>query len=304
MHMLPASIETVDDLRALERAAQRVETRCGNGATVWHVWGDGEPLLLLHGGSGSWTHWVRNIAALAHAGWRVLVPDLPGFGASAKPPEGGDADAVAPWIERGLHELLGDAPCDIAAFSFGGIVASLLVAEHPRRARQLVLVGAPALSVEPVSRLGLRSWVHLPPGDERDALHRHNLGQMMLVRPGSVTELAIRLHDENMVRDRMPRRRLARTDIVAQQLPRIDCPLAGIWGAQDALYRGRIDRIAEVLRQAPRFRSLALLPDAGHWVQFESAETFNPLLIETLKAGREPQAASAPASASAPAPKA
>ena len=70
---------------------------------------------------------MRNIATLADAGWRVIVPDLPGFGASAKPPEGGDADAVAPWIESGLDELLGGAPCDIAAFSFGGIVASMLV---------------------------------------------------------------------------------------------------------------------------------------------------------------------------------
>ena len=127
---------------------------------------------------------------------------------------------------------------------------------------------------------------------------------MMLVRPGSVNELAVRVHDENIVRDRMPRRRLARTDIVAQLLPRIACPLAGIWGAQDALYRGRIDRIGGVLRQAPRFRSLALLPDAGHWVQFESAETFNPLLIDTLRDGGLSQAASAPASSSAPEPKA
>ena len=40
-------------------------------------------MLLLHGGSGSWTHWLRNIQPLVDAGRQVLVPDLPGFGDSA-----------------------------------------------------------------------------------------------------------------------------------------------------------------------------------------------------------------------------
>lgn len=302
--MLPECIDTIDDLRALEAAAQRLETGCGDGTTVWHAWGEGPPLLLLHGGSGSWTHWARNIAALVGAGRRVFAPDLPGFGASAKPPRGSDADAVAPWIESGLAELLGDARCDIAAFSFGGIVASFLVADHPQRARQLVLVGAPALSVEPVSRLGLRSWAHLPAGPERDALHRHNLGRMMLARESSVSELAIRLHDENLVRDRMPRRRLANTDAVRLLLPRIDCPLAGIWGAEDVLYRGRMDLVGQALREAPGFASLALLPGAGHWVQFEDPSTFNRLLIDALAAGAAIQSANAAASPAAPVPKA
>ena len=57
--------------------AQRHATPCGDGEVVWHTWGTGEPLVLLHGGSGSWTHWIRNVEALAAAGRRVVVPDLP-----------------------------------------------------------------------------------------------------------------------------------------------------------------------------------------------------------------------------------
>ena len=94
--------------------AQRHATPCGDGEVVWHTWGTGEPLVLLHGGSGSWTHWIRNVEALAAAGRRVIVPDLPGFGDSARPPGGQDADGVAPVLAEGLPRLVGDAPVDVA----------------------------------------------------------------------------------------------------------------------------------------------------------------------------------------------
>ncbi len=302
---LPTSIETMADVGRLQAAARRFETVCGVGSIVWHRWGDKGPItLLLHGGAGSWSHWARNIAALVASGRSVLAPDMPGFGASATPPSGQDADAVAPLLEQGLATLLGRQRCDVVAFSFGGIVATFLLAQFPARARQLVLVGAPALSVEPVSKLGLRPWAHLPAGEARNALHRYNLGRMMLARENSIGELAIGLHDANIVRDRLPGRRLANTDIVAQTLPQISCPVAGIWGADDRLYQGRMDRIGEALRGAPDFRSLTLIAGAGHWVQFEDAAEFNRHLLQVLADGERPQAASASASSGAESPKA
>ena len=81
------------EAQALLARATRCETPCRtvSGTMVWHLWGQQgfdaslAPLLLLHGGSGSWTHWLRNIDALVASGRRVLVPDLPGFGDSAAP---------------------------------------------------------------------------------------------------------------------------------------------------------------------------------------------------------------------------
>ncbi len=43
-------------------------------------------MVLLHGGSGSWTHWIRNIPMLLACGRQVWAQDLPGFGDSASPP--------------------------------------------------------------------------------------------------------------------------------------------------------------------------------------------------------------------------
>lgn len=64
---------------ALNRAARKVETPCGDGPMVWRVWGAGEPLVLLHGGTGSWTHWIRSIPRLS-GHYQLWVPDLPGLG--------------------------------------------------------------------------------------------------------------------------------------------------------------------------------------------------------------------------------
>lgn len=301
---LPSQVDTPADVDTLQAAAQRIETPLVDGSIVWHRWGDGPITLLLHGGAGSWTHWARNIAALVADGRTVLAPDMPGFGASAAPASGHDADAVAPLLEQGLNALIGSTACDVVAFSFGGIVATFLLTEFPARARQLVLVGAPALSVEPVSKLGLRAWAQAS-GDERDALHRYNLSRMMLARESSVDDLAVWLHDSNIVRDRMPRRRLANTDIVARLVPRIGCPVSGIWGADDRLYQGRIDQIGVALGRAPDFRSLTLLPGAGHWVQFEDAAVFNRHLLQALAGGSVPnQAASGSASSDAGSPNA
>ena len=84
------SVHSMADLANIEAASQRLETPCGDGVIVWHSWGEGQPLLLLHGGSGSWTHWVRNVVPLRDAGYRLLVPDLPGFGDSSLLPDGRD----------------------------------------------------------------------------------------------------------------------------------------------------------------------------------------------------------------------
>src|SRR5690606_36359389 len=109
MSPAPATLPTPSAVAELGAQARRVGTPCGDGEIVWYIWGAGGPdptrVVLLHGGSGSWTHWVRNIGALVAAGRTVWVPDLPGFGDSALPPAGGDADALVAPLAEGLQRL-------------------------------------------------------------------------------------------------------------------------------------------------------------------------------------------------------
>ena len=82
------SKETIAFVEGVAAEAQRIETPCGDGSMVWRVWGSGPPLVLFHGGYGSWMHWIRNVLVLARE-FTVIAPDLPGLG------EFGDAARAA-----------------------------------------------------------------------------------------------------------------------------------------------------------------------------------------------------------------
>lgn len=264
--------------------SRRLATPCGDGEMVWHTWGDDrhEPLVLLHGGSGSWTHWIRNVEALAAAGRRVVVPDLPGFGDSARPPGGQDADSVAAALADALPDIVGDAPADVVGFSFGGLCGGLMAAAHPERVRRLVIVGAPGLGLRD-KRLPLMSWRDAPTEEGKLAAHRNNLGVLML-HPQNVDALAIALQAANVPRDRMHRRRLALTDILAQTLPKLTCRVDAIYGEQDALYRDTLPGLREKIALAPYLGELVLMPGAAHWLQYERAGAFQRELLRLLDA--------------------
>ncbi len=279
---LPSRISTLADARALEAFARRVETECGDGRMVWRIWGEGAPIVLLHGGSGNWAHWVRNIAPLVQAGRGVFVPDLPGCGESDMPPVGHDGDVLPEWVEKGVRSLLGATPFDLVGFSFGAMVSGFYAARHANRVRKLVLVGAPALSREAPPKIPLQEWLRLPDGPQRDSAFRHNLRLLMLARDESVDELSLTLYVESLRRDRLTARRIARTDILLRTMPQITCPVWGLWGAADILYRGRFDVAESGLGHAPDFRSTTFIADAGHWAQFEEADAFNGSLRSIL----------------------
>ena len=255
---------------------------------VWHVWqpeSPGEahpPVVLLHGGSGSWTHWLRNIEPLVQSGRRVYAADLPGFGDSAAPERGTDADALTAPVEQGLQHLLGNTACDLVAFSFGGMVAGFVAAQFPARAHRLVLVGAPGLGVASRNTITLTAWRHLSDAAEREAVHRKNLAVLMLYQPESITPLALRLHTDNTLRDRMKGRRLAYSEALAQALVKVECPVHAVYGREDALYRQRQDALLQALHAAPHFQGLQWIEGAGHWVQFEAPNVFDAALLVIL----------------------
>lgn len=269
------------EIASLEARALRIETRGTGGPMVWRRWGEGDPLVLLHGGGGAWNHWVRNIDALA-ARYSVWAPDLPGFGESALPAEGGDADTLIDAVDAGAREAFGEVPFDIVGFSFGGMVAGFLAARRPQRVRQLVLVGTPGMGLSSRRVADLRSWRKLEDPAEREAAHRHNLMQLMLHDTKSLDDLAVAMQAANTAADRLKDRKLAHTDALARELPQVRCPFHGIWGEQDALYIGKHEALRGILARIPDMRGLEFVPGAGHWVQYEKAAAFNQTLLRML----------------------
>ena len=262
-------------------SATRIELPTPGGIQVWHAWNmsAGRPLVLLHGGSGSWTHWLRNIQGLSKDR-AVYALDLPGFGDSDLPPDARDADDLQHHVAQGLRQLLGDGPHDVMGFSFGGMTAGFIAAEQPELIQRLVLVGIPGLGLfgEPLDLRGLREDMSR---QERRNILRHNLLQIMLRHPESVDEATLDLQDANVSRDRLRRRRIARGDVLVHLQSKWQCPIHTIWGEFDSLVEERLYRVPEVLNQC-RLVSFHVVPQAGHWVQYERPEGFLKVALRCL----------------------
>jgi pimeloyl-ACP methyl ester carboxylesterase len=129
----------------------------------------------------------------------------------------------------------------------------------------------------------LKGWRHLPGEAQRLAVHRHNLQLLMLHDPEAITPLACALQSANAVRDRLPKRRLSRTDILARTMPGLRCPVLAMYGEHDPFYKGQTQAFENALQQAPGFRGMHAISAAGHWAQFEQADAFNQRLLDLLE---------------------
>src|SRR4051812_14467085 len=117
----PGPVIPADTVAAVERASTRRTTPNGAGEVVWHIGGKGAPLVLVHGGTGSWRHWIRNIEYLAQD-FQIIAPDIPGSGDSSSPEPPITPQSVARPITEGIKTILGpDQGYAIAGFSMGGL---------------------------------------------------------------------------------------------------------------------------------------------------------------------------------------
>jgi pimeloyl-ACP methyl ester carboxylesterase len=267
-------------LKHLDRTAQHRETPCGEGTMVWRVWGSGPAVLLVHGGAGSWRHWVRNLATLSR-GHTVIAPDLPGLGDSARAPDPISAESVAAIVGQGLDGVLGSqAAIHVAGFSYGGVIAGLVAANAAGRVRSLTLIGTGGLG--PPNRSVELVRVRDKTGAERLAAHRDNLLRMMLADPASVDALALEIQEQNSKRARLNSGFMWMSRVLHEALPRIRGHVHAFWGEHEMADRAMLDVRIGLLRQARPDVAIEIIPHAGHWVSYEAAERFNAALLRIL----------------------
>jgi 2-hydroxy-6-oxonona-2,4-dienedioate hydrolase len=259
--------------------AQRVETPCGDGSMVWRIWGSGPPLVLLHGGYGSWMHWIRNVLVLARR-FTVIAPDLPGLGESATPPEPHSAEELAGIIIAGLATVLpGGERFHLAGFSFGGVLGGHVAALLGDQVRGFTIVGSNGLGLP---RQPTELERQKPGGtvEELLAIARHNLGILMIADKNKIDDVAVYVQYTNAPRGRVRSRRFSRTDTLIRALPRVTAQLSGIWGGRDAGAYPYLDERKRVLNEIQPGLRFEIIPGAGHWVAYEAADRFNPILEE------------------------
>ena len=282
-------LDAFDPVEALARlcaVGSLQRTEFAGGQIVWRIWGDGPPLVLLHGGYGTWMHWVRAIQPLAKA-FRLLVPDMPGFGESDAPPRPHSPEGIAAALAEGITQILGTcAHLSIAGFSFGGIISGHLAPALAGRVDGIVLVGAGGLGAR---RGDMPDLIPRRPGmtaAEIEAAHRRNLEVLMLSDPSLVDPLALHIQHRNTEQHRVKSRPFSMTDTLARVLHRTDAPVKAIWGERDATAGAHLRQREEILRGIDPNVDFRVMPGVGHWVMYEAPEKFAALVNDLLKRPR------------------
>src|SRR5437870_10132693 len=118
------------------------------------------PMILIHGFISSTLIWSDVFLPLAEAGFRVIAPDLPGYGYSDKPRDGEYTIESQARAVLGLMDRLDIDKATIVAASYGGAIGAMIALDHPERVARLVLIGAVS-NDDPKKKLSLRI-LHLP----------------------------------------------------------------------------------------------------------------------------------------------
>ncbi|MEP5765304.1 MAG: alpha/beta hydrolase [Halieaceae bacterium] len=274
-------------LQELLQKATIHRTSYEHGELSWQEWpcdrpDDKPPLVLLHGGFGSWTHWVANIPALIEQR-KVWTLDLPGLGDSSDMPEPHTPKHAADIILHSLDGLLGPTThFEVAGFSFGAMVGARLALAAGSRCERFVAIGAAGCGE-------LHVQVHLvpPPGPDIDpeeaaSIHHGNLRVLMFADEDLIDELAIHTHGQNLARHRINTRRISLSDDFLQALPLIEAKLVGVWGSRDATagHNDAIEKRRQLFEQAQPGAEFHVLDGIGHWAMYEAPAAINRILLD------------------------
>jgi|ACXJ01.1.fsa_nt_gi pimeloyl-ACP methyl ester carboxylesterase len=220
--------------------------------------GEGEPLLFLHGGGAMGQTWCGAFPALAHH-HRVILPDLPGFGATPIDPELGTLPEVMGRLQDFLEAI--DLPAGVVlGNSLGGYLAAGLALREPGRFRAAVLL-APAGLVAPGG--SGEAGAYPPPG---------TMNRTLFHRPSRASRCFPRVPPEEASR----RARSARETTVRWlsgglsplPLEELRVPVLLLWGREDRILP--VGMAMAVRARIPSAR-LRVLEDCGHVPTWEAA---------------------------------
>ena len=241
------------------------------------------PLVLLHGGHGSWLHWLRNIEALS-ADRALWLPDMPGFHDSDVPPHAGPGEeALDPLLRAlsgSLDTLIGaGTPIDLGGFSFGGLTAAKFAARRGA-VRKLALLGSGGHGTLRRMAVEMINWRAAKDRDAEVSALRHNLGALMLHEGADSDALAFAIHDISCHGTRFRSKEVSLAGGLQAALALHAGPQLLVWGEFDVTADPR-PLVAQLAAGHPRRRT-TVVDGAGHWVQYERAEATNRLLVDFL----------------------
>ena len=231
----------------------------------------GAPLIMLHGWGQNSLSFVGVSGALEER-FRILTPDLPGFGFSDTPSQAWGSSDYARVVAE-LIKTAGFESADVLGHSRGGTIALALATAYPELVRRLVIVASPIVRLPPEPGARRTSFGFsvvrglaklLPPLRERILnWGRERFGSADYKAAGAMRPTLVRVVNEDW----------------RPALPSIRAPVLLIWGSEDAEVPPRVAQEAEA--ELPNARSVTL-EGAGHFPFLDKPEPFAEAVVDFL----------------------
>lgn len=255
--------------------------------TNYHDVGKGEAVLLIHGsgpGVSAFANWRLSLPALSQ-NFRVIAPDMAGFGFSERPEN--YQYTMENWVAQavGLLDALDISKASLVGNSFGGALALALAVRHPERVNKLVLMGSVGVPFKITEGLD-RVWGYEPSLDTMKGLL-----DIFAYNRALVTDELAELRYQASIRPGFQESFSAMFPAPRQRwVDAMSSPFADIRALPHPtlIIHGRDDKViplqnAYQLLDLIEQSELHVFGQCGHWTQIEHAQSFNQLVAEFLQ---------------------
>ena len=268
-------------LSTIEKNCNKVFIKSKDSRVCWRSWGKGKPLILLHGGYGSWAHWIKQAIPFSK-NYNVLIPDMPGFGESEDLTLPHTPEKISANIAETLLKLISPEETPIiCGFSFGGLIAGHLsynLIERGLNPEKLILVGPGGLGAKRGEMRNMIARHSKMSEEEIYQAHKTNLEILMMHDATKVDDWSVHIQKQNTDAHRIKSRPISSTDTLARILEKQDIPLFLLWGEKDASVGVYLEERMSILRDINSKVRFHVEYNLGHWIMYENDVIFNKIL--------------------------
>jgi len=247
-----------------------------NVKTNIKISGEGEPLLILHGWGGSSDSWIKTQAILSKNGFKVIAPDLPGFGKSITPPIPWEVKDYSNFI-LGLTQELNLKNFFLLGHSFGSRIAVKFALAFPEKVKKLILCNASGIK----GRTGVKTWLIYQIARVGNAIFTPRVLARFRDHSRNLFYIFIRHHDYVKADGTMKEtlKKVCQEDLLPI-LSEIKTKTLIIWGDKDKMVPVKF---AHIFKKNIEDSELIILPRIGHSPHLEVPGTLAEIILSFLK---------------------
>jgi len=267
-------------INRIEVPVEQREVTAGSVKTAYLSAGSGPPVVCLHGGGAGAITWYPSISVLAEH-FKVIAPDIVGYGESDKPNAAYDRPFYASWL-RDFFLALEIPKAHVIGLSQGGAISLQFSLKNPEMVEKLVLVGSAALTDKiPLGFLFSIFWLHSIPSVAAGRFNsRYLVDKPENVDPNFGPYALQVVKKPGGKRVIWQSKGAAVKSMPAEELRQIQHQTLILWGENDKVFPPVVgEAAAQIMPNA----ALRRIQDAGHISFMDQPEVFNEILLQFLK---------------------